>query len=166
MDESNKVRENGYMRKIERMAIPSLWAVGSYDLTFVIVPASCGSSQTCSLLYLKKVRYTHSSFINYIYLASTPQIKQVLALPRLLLIREALGKMSIKDIISICMRYVRTSTIRIRGYQAFYDSYNRNNFIRKYGEAFAKRKYSDVTGKKMYGIVWNRLSTPIIFELW
>lgn len=27
------------------------------DLTLIIVPASCGSSQTCSLLYLKKVRY-------------------------------------------------------------------------------------------------------------
>jgi len=27
------------------------------DLMLIIVPASCGLSQTCSLLYLKKVRY-------------------------------------------------------------------------------------------------------------
>lgn len=36
------------------------------DLTLIIVRASCGSSQTCSLLYLKKVRYNIHTLATYI----------------------------------------------------------------------------------------------------
>jgi len=42
------------------------------DLTLIIVPASCGSSQTCSLLYLKKVRYLYIHIYIYIYIYIYP----------------------------------------------------------------------------------------------
>lgn len=57
---ANSSRSDDPRSFTRRESITEFHAV-SYELnlTLIIVPASCGSSQTCSLLYLKKVRYLY-----------------------------------------------------------------------------------------------------------